>query len=135
LTKAILFDLDGTLLDNKMDIFLSKYLEALTARVAHLIPPHRFVEQLMSSTKVMAGNNDPTRTNRQVFMEDFFHKVGHPPEVLMPIFEDFYANDFGRLRTYTRIKPEARAIMEEVFAWLVDKFNNPSGGASSKVVV
>jgi hypothetical protein len=61
--------------------------------------------------------------------------VGHPPEVLMPIFEDFYANDFGRLRTYTRIKPEARAIMEEVFAWLVDKFNNPSGGASSKVVV
>jgi FMN phosphatase YigB (HAD superfamily) len=116
LIRSILFDLDGTLLDNKMDIFLPKYLEALTARVAHLIPPHRFVEQLMSSTKVMAGNTDPTRTNRQVFMEDFFPKVGHPPEVLIPIFDDFYAYDFSRLRIYTRIKPEARTIMEEVFA-------------------
>lgn len=114
--KAILFDLDCTLLDNPMETFLPKYLEALTARMAHLIPPHRFVEQLMSSTRVMAGNTDPTRTNRQVFMEDFFPKVGYPPEVLMPIFDDFYAHDFGQLRIYTRARPEARLIMEEVFA-------------------
>lgn len=114
--RSILFDLDDTLLDNAMETFLPKYLEALTARVAHLVPPHRFVEQLMSSTKVMAGNTDPTRTNRQVFMEDFFPKVGHPPEVLMPIFEDFYNNDFGRLRIYARTKPEARMIIKEVFA-------------------
>jgi FMN phosphatase YigB (HAD superfamily) len=115
LIRSILFDLDDTLLDNAMETFLPKYLEALTARVAHLVPPHKFVEQLMSSTKVMAGNTDPTRTNRQVFMEDFFPKVGHPPEVLMPIFEDFYAHDFGRLRIYARTKPEARMIMKEVF--------------------
>lgn len=114
--KSILFDLDGTLLDNAMETFLPKYLEALTARVAHLIPPDRFVEQLMSSTKAMTRNTDPTRTNRRVFMEDFFPKVSHPPEVLIPIFDDFYAHDFGRLRIYTRTKPEARAIMEEVFA-------------------
>lgn len=116
MTEAILFDLDGTLLDNKMETFLPKYLEALTARVAHLIPPHRFVEQLMSSTKAMTRNTDPTRTNREVFMEDFFLKVGHPPEVLVPIFDDFYAHDFGRLRIHTGTKPEARVIMGEVFA-------------------
>jgi FMN phosphatase YigB (HAD superfamily) len=116
LTKAILFDLDDTLLDNKMETFLPKYLEALTARVAHLIPPHRFVEQLMSSTKAMTRNTDPARTNREVFIEDFFPKVGRPLEVLMPIFDDFYAHDFGQLRIYTRNKPEARAIMGEVFA-------------------
>jgi len=116
LIKSILFDLDDTLLDNPMETFLPKYLEALTARMAHLIPPHRFVEQLMSSTRVMAGNTDPIRTNRQVFMEDFFPKVGHPPEVLMPIFDDFYAHDFGQLRIYTRARPEGRVIMEEVFA-------------------
>ena len=81
-----------------------------------MIPPRRFVEQLMSSTRVMAHNTDPARTNRQVFMEDFFPKVGHPPEVLMPIFEAFYAHDFDRLRIYARTRPEARAVMEEVFA-------------------
>ena len=114
--KTILFDLDDTLLDNAMETFLPRYLEALTPRMAHLIPPHRFVEQLLSSTRAMAGNTDPTRTNRQVFTEDFFPKVGHPLEVLMPVFDDFYAHDFGRLRIYTRAKPEARAIMKEVFA-------------------
>ncbi|MGA9351632.1 MAG: HAD family hydrolase [Anaerolineae bacterium] len=116
MTKVILFDLDGTLLNNKMETFLPKYLEALTARVAHLIPPHRFVEQLLSSTKAMTKNTDPIKTNRQVFMEDFFPKLGHPPEALIPIFDDFYAHDFGCLRIYTRTKPEARAIVEEVFA-------------------
>ena len=116
MTKAILFDLDDTLLDNKMETFLPKYLEALTARVAHLIPPHRFVEQLMSSTKAMTRNTDPTRTNRQVFIEDFFPKVGRPLEVLMPIFDDFYAHDFGQLRICTQTKPEARVIVGEVFA-------------------
>ena len=114
--KTILFDLDDTLLDNAMETFLPKYLEVLTARMAHLIPPNRFVEQLMSSTRVMAWNTDPSRTNRQVFTEDFFPKVGYPLEVLMPVFDDFYAHDFGRLRAYTRAKPEARAIMKEVFA-------------------
>ena len=114
--KSILFDLDCTLLDNPMETFLPKYLEALTARMAHLISPGRFVEQLLSSTRAMAGNTDPTRTNRQVFTEDFFPKVGYPLEVLMPVFDDFYAHDFGRLRIYTRARPEARAIMKEVFA-------------------
>ena len=114
--EAILFDLDCTLLDNPMETFLPKYLEALTARMVHLIPPHRFVEQLMSSTRVMAGNTDPIKTNRQVFMEDFFPEVGHPPEILMPIFDDFYAHDFGQLRIYTSARPEARVIMEAVFA-------------------
>jgi HAD superfamily hydrolase (TIGR01549 family) len=99
-----------------METFLPKYLQALTARVAHLIPPHRFVEQLMSSTEAMTRNTDPTRTNREVFIEDFFSKVGRPLEVLMPIFEDFYARDFSQLRIYTRTRPEARAIMGEVFA-------------------
>ena len=114
--KTVLFDLDDTLLDNAMETFLPRYLEALTPRMAHLIPPGRFMEQLLSSTRAMAGNTDPTRTNRQVFTEDFFPKVGHPLEVLMPVFDDFYAHDFGRLRIYTRAKPEARAIMKEVFA-------------------
>ena len=114
--KTILFDLDDTLLDNAMETFLPKYLEALTPRVAHLIPPNEFIQQLLSSTRSMAGNTDPTRTNCQVFTEDFSARVGYPLEVLMPVFDDFYAHDFGRLRIHTRTRPEARAIMEKVFA-------------------
>jgi len=114
--KALLFDLDGTLLDSDMEVFLPRYLEALTPRVAHLIPPEKFVAQLLRSTAVMARNTDPSKTNQQAFAEDFFPKIGCPPEVLRPIFDDFYAHDFGRLRAYTRAKPEARPIMEKVFA-------------------
>ena len=37
--KAILFDMDDTLLVNPMETFIPAYFRALTSYVAHLIPP------------------------------------------------------------------------------------------------
>jgi FMN phosphatase YigB (HAD superfamily) len=114
--QALLFDLDGTLLDSSMETFLPPYFEALVAKVARLVPPQRFIEQIMRSTRVMMANTDPTRTNAQVFAADFFPALGLPRESLMPIFEDFYAHEYGRLRVHTRPKPQARPVVESAFA-------------------
>ena len=40
---ALIFDLDGTLLDVDINVFLDHYIRALTAHVAHLVPPDLFV--------------------------------------------------------------------------------------------
>jgi FMN phosphatase YigB (HAD superfamily) len=114
--QALLFDLDGTLLSSSMETFLPPYFEALVAKVAHLVPPQRFIEQIMHSTRVMMANTDPTRTNAQVFASDFFPAIGLPRETLMPIFEDFYAHEYGGLRVHTRPKPQARPVVESAFA-------------------
>jgi len=116
LIHAILFDLDGTLLQSDMNVFMPHYLQALTTRLAHLIPPSKLSAQLMRSTRLMMANSDPTRTNQQVFDADFYPKIGHVREEMLPILEEFYTHDFARLRDLTQPKPEARAVVQAAFA-------------------
>lgn len=111
---AILFDLDGTLLDSNMENFIPLYFQALSARVAHLMPPKEFVVQLMRATEAMMAN-DGTATNEQVFANAFYPLLGHNRAELEPIFDDFYAYDFPDLRKYTSRKPEARPLVQRAF--------------------
>jgi FMN phosphatase YigB (HAD superfamily) len=112
--QAILFDLDGTLLDANMDVFLPHYFKALSARVAHLLPPDQFIAHLMQASQAMVVN-DGHDTNEAVFARAFYPLLGHPRQELEPIFMDFYANDFPRLRQYTRRKPQARQVVRAAF--------------------
>jgi FMN phosphatase YigB (HAD superfamily) len=116
LIRAILFDLDGTLLQSDMNVFMPHYLQALTTRLAHLIPPTQLSVQLMRSTRLMMANTDPTRTNQQVFDADFYPKIGHSREEMLPILEEFYTHDFAHLRDLTQPKPEARPLVQAAFA-------------------
>jgi FMN phosphatase YigB (HAD superfamily) len=113
--RAILFDLDGTLLSNDMDVFLPHYFRLLTARVAHLVPPEEFMTHLMAATQAMLANDGQT-TNEEVFVREFYPRVAPSREELEPIFEDFYANDFPALRRYTQRKPEARQVVGKAIA-------------------
>ena len=113
--KAILFDLDGTLLDSSMESFLPIYLRGLTARVAHLYEPKAFVTRLLWATEQIAANDGPA-TNQDVFMGAFFPFEGRDRDELMPIFDAFYAEDFPKLQEITRRKPEARGVVELAFA-------------------
>lgn len=110
--KTVLFDLDGTLLPMDTDHFLEQYLRALTPRVAHLVPPKQFVEHLLASTYAMVVNTDDSRTNQEVFIDDFFRRVGCRPEEMMPIFDDFYRKDFCELRACARESHVPRLAVE-----------------------
>ncbi|MBC8265216.1 MAG: HAD family hydrolase [Anaerolineales bacterium] len=112
--RAILFDLDGTLLDSNMDVFLPHYLKLLSARVAHIAPPDEFVSHLMQASNAMLAN-DGRATNEEVFAVAFYPLAGHSRQELEPIFMDFYANDFPSLRQYTRRKPQARQVVQRAF--------------------
>ena len=109
--QAILFDLDGTLLESNMETFLPPYFSRLAARVAHIAPAKTFTAHLLAATEFMLAN-DGRATNQEVFAAAFFPFAGHSRAELEPIFEDFYARDFPGLREYTRRKPEARTVVQ-----------------------
>lgn len=111
--RYLLLDLDGTLLPMDMDEFLGAYLRLLAGRMAGYMSPERFVSELMTSTEAMIHNLDPSRTNEDVFMADFFSRTGLPQDEVRPIFDDFYARDFRTLISYTQPSPLARAIVGE----------------------
>lgn len=99
--KAILFDLDGTLLNVDMDIFIKSYLKKLSSYFAGLVGPAELTEAILVSTKAMIENTDPGKTNQEVFMAEFFNRIKHPPEVFMPMLDEFYRKVFPELRELT----------------------------------
>ncbi len=113
--KAILFDLDDTLIHNPMDAFIPAYFSALTKKVAALVPPQKFIEQLQASTRAMIKNNDPARTNAEIFDADFFPKLGFAREQLMPVFDDFYAREYRDLCVYVQPIDAARDVVARAF--------------------
>jgi FMN phosphatase YigB (HAD superfamily) len=125
-TQAILFDLDGTLLDADMDVFLPPYVEALAASVAHLVPPDQFVPCLMQASAAMMAN-DGKATNEAVFAQAFYPSLGHARAELEPILMNFYANEYPQLRRYTHRMPEARSVVQLTFdrGWEVVIATNP----------
>jgi len=112
--QAILFDLDGTLLENDMNVFLPHYFQRLSARVDHILPTNAFLNELMRATRAML-ENDGRATNEEVFSAAFYPLAGHTREELEPVFIDFYRNDFPALQQYARRKPEARQVVRSAF--------------------
>jgi FMN phosphatase YigB (HAD superfamily) len=114
--KAVLFDLDGTLLDLDMDRFLPVYVKALSDKCAKLVSPGKFAYQLLESCNRMIESKDPRLTNEAVFALDFFPKVESSQEELTALIDDFYANDFNSLCSLSRIIPYSRDSVESVRA-------------------
>jgi FMN phosphatase YigB (HAD superfamily) len=113
--RAVLFDLDDTLLENNMDLFMRGYFDLLTPHMEHLVPPEKLISSLLHATYRMIKNSDPAITNRQAFIDDFFPRVGQTAIEMMPLFDDFYAVHFGKLRSLTRPNPSARAAIQSAF--------------------
>lgn len=91
--KAVLFDLDGTLLDYDINAFMQKYYKKMAARFFHLVSPENFMEAMKLAVYQTMANQGP-ETNEEVFKRAFFPAVGRSSEELMPIFDDFYRMDF-----------------------------------------
>ena len=44
--KAILFDLDGTLIDVDLKKFIPSYLKLLAGSISHLVPPDKVIPKI-----------------------------------------------------------------------------------------
>ncbi len=113
--RAVLFDLDDTLLGNSMDVFLPAYFRALTQYCGHLISPERLIAQLMHGTEAMDANHNRHLTNEEAFAAAFYPALDLDRSTLEPVFRRFYAEEFPRLQTLTRRRPEARRLVEWAF--------------------
>lgn len=114
--KAILFDLDDTLLGNQTDRFMQMYFNLLNEYAQPILDDRRFLEHLISSTRATIHNTDMSRTNAEVFWDNFQRLTGHTRADLEPFFERFYAEQFPRLREATRPRPESIGLVETAFA-------------------
>jgi len=57
-------------------------------------------------------SEDSSRTLKDVFDEDFYNKIGVPEQDLVEIIEDFYNNEFSKLRGTIDPRPDAVSLIE-----------------------
>lgn len=106
--RAVLFDLDGTLLHVDTTQFVEAYVRLLARSFAARIPPDLFVRHLLVATQAMMADRDPSRTNREVFAASFYPPLGLTEEGMAPHLAEFYAREYPALRALTRPDPLAR---------------------------
>lgn len=114
--RYLLFDLDGTLLPMDTNVFIDAYIKAITKRMQAYLPAQEFVSCLLAATEAMVRDKNPDRTNKEVFMADFFRRSGLPPEDILPVFENFYIENFPSLASYTKPTPLARMILDRALS-------------------
>jgi HAD superfamily hydrolase (TIGR01549 family) len=112
--KAILFDLDGTLIDVDLKKFVPGYLKLFANSVAHLIPPKKIVSAILKVSEFINNNNGEI-PNVEVFSNAFFPIEGYEKEELQPLFNKFYEKDYSELQKFTKKKPEAREVVNTAF--------------------
>jgi len=112
--RAVLFDLDGTLLDLDLDTFLRRYFAALRDATGELAGADR-ADELMDAVQAATGammRPHPGHTNRDVFYADFLARTGIDLEEDWEVFERFYRDVFPGLGGASGPAPGARDALE-----------------------
>lgn len=116
MTFTLLIDLDDTLLENPLEVFLPAYLQALSSHLQEFAPSEKIISSLQAGTRQMTLNNQPDCSLEDVFASVFYPQVGLPPASLKSAIDDFYQRIFPVIRQYTRPVPGAVRLVEEAFA-------------------
>ena len=114
--KAVLFDLDGTLLPMDQDTFIAAYFGGLTKKFAPLgYDPKTFVAGIWQGTRAMVMNNGE-KLNEERFWESFAATVGESIVSRTEEFDEFYDNKFCLVQQSCGYNPEAKKVIEKVKA-------------------
>ena len=98
--KAVLFDLDGTLLPMDQEVFTHGYFKLLAKKlIPHGYKPEALVKTIWHGTAAMVKNNGSC-TNEEAFWNDFANTYGFKALADRPLFEEFYAVDFQEAKSF-----------------------------------
>lgn len=113
---TILFDLDGTLLPMDQELFIKTYFKALAARFAPLgYDPQELIDGVWKGTQAMVKNTGE-QTNEAVFWNTFAELFGEQIRDDIPVFEDFYRNEFQQARSVCGKNPKAKKTVDRARA-------------------
>lgn len=108
--KAVLFDLDGTLLFMDEQEFVKGYFSLLVKKLEKFnLNSEKLIADVWKGTKAMYVNNG-IKTNEQVFWE-CFKQQGYSDEVCNSI-QDFYDNEFAQSKKFCQYNKLAKRVVE-----------------------
>lgn len=110
--KAVLFDLDGTLLPMDQEQFVKAYFGGISKKLsAYGYEPDALIKTIWGGTEKMI-KNDGSKTNEQAFWEFFTSAYGEEAKKDIPYFDDFYKNEFNQVKQICGFSKKSKQIIE-----------------------
>ena len=114
MTKAILFDLDGTLLPMDQEVFVRDYLGRMAAFLApHGYDPQSLIKAVWAGTGAMV-KNDGKALNEDVFWYVFNSLLGKDAKQDLALFEEFYRTEFQKAKDSCGFNPAAVEAIRQI---------------------
>ncbi|MDP1716162.1 MAG: DinB family protein [Anaerolineales bacterium] len=117
MTLTLLLDLDDTLLNTNLQVFMPACFQALSKELAPHIAPDLMFRALLSGTRQMNESDDFSRSLQEVFEAEFYPQLNISRSDLEPAIENFYDNIFPSLAGLTSQIPEAKPFVD----WALSK--------------
>lgn len=112
--KAVLFDLDGTLLPMDMDEFIQLYYKEIQeSGIADVFHKSKGMDMFSAAIAYMMGEHGDL-TNEEAFCSKAEDLSGLKRDKFLPIFEDFYKNRFKILKSTVKEEPLVKDILNEL---------------------
>ena len=109
--KAIMFDLDGTLLPINQDEFVKEYFKLLAKDTSSYLSFESLYSSTFSGLEAMV-KNDGTTLNKDIFWNVFEKKSGISSKVFEPICDNFYRSGFKKAKTLIHENPLAKKAID-----------------------
>lgn len=114
--KAILFDLDGTLLPMDLDEFTKVYFKGLVKKMApHGYSPEELTAGIWKAIRDMLQNNGDC-FNEEVFWQRATEFFGERIISDKSLFDDYYKTDFQKVSSVCGFNPEAKNTIKKLKA-------------------
>ncbi|MBR5322089.1 MAG: HAD family hydrolase [Clostridia bacterium] len=113
--KAVLFDLDGTLLPMEQEQFFREYFKLLATK---LYPygyddPKKLVKVIWAGVTAVE-QSDGSRVNEEVFWDCFNKGFPEKTDDKIGVLREFYLNEFQQLKDVCGYNPEADKAVKEI---------------------
>lgn len=112
--KAVLFDLDGTLLPMDQEVFVKDYLGRMAAFLApHGYDPEKLIKAVWKGTGAMVKNDGKAR-NEDVFWAVFDRVMERDGRADNALFDEFYQGEFQKSRNSCGFQSAAAPAVREI---------------------
>ncbi len=105
--RAILFDLDDTLIENDMQSFLDAYFKSLAPRIQPYCKNVNFIDAIYKSSRPLFKMKNSNTVLIDVFYNELKNYTGLEPDEMHKLFLEYYDNEY---RSIDVIKPVPGAI-------------------------
>lgn len=112
MSLTLLLDLDDTLLNTNLNVFIPAYFQALGNHFEGRIPSTTMLRALLRGTNLINVSEDPAQTLEDIFDASFYPDLGFSKTELAAAFDEFYDTIFPTLSTHTSQIDEAAALIE-----------------------